>query len=337
MTKRKRIERLYSVEYEHPFDRRALDRLENTRGLDLLTRKVLDYGLEKYLRIKHTGDNLQVLPENLPEIHNVLAEACEIMGMRTIPELYIMLEDKIQSFTSGDKERVIVISSGAVELLNSDELLFLLGRELGHIKSNHVLYHMMAYSIKLVAQIISDVSLGLGNLLSMPLQVALMYWHRMAEFTADRAGLLTCQDIDTASQCLIKMAGLPKQFYGRISTEDLRRQSESFTEIQESNFDKLIRFAAGYENNQPFTIIRSGQLFKWYDSGAFRRVLNREHPGGSFIALSCYNCGAEIAENYKFCKKCGVKLKEDTVQDTGAVEAPSTVSSSSKGENSAKE
>ena len=326
MTKRKRIERLYSVEYEHPFDRRALDRLENTRGLDLLTRKVLDYGLEKYLRIKHTGDNLQVLPENLPEIHNVLAEACEIMGMRTIPQLYIMLEDKIQSFTSGDKERVIVISSGAVELLNSDELLFLLGRELGHIKSNHVLYHMMAYSIKLVAQIISDVSLGLGNLLSMPLQVALMYWHRMAEFTADRAGLLTCQDIDTAAQCLIKMAGLPKQYYGRISTDDLRKQSESFTEIQESNFDKLIRFAAGYENNQPFTIIRSGQLFKWYDTGSYDRVLNREHPAGIYEVPTCYNCGARIADNYKFCKNCGVKLKEDPIQEPNIVEASPPVS-----------
>ena len=333
MTKRKRIDRLYSVEYEHPFDRRALDRLENTRGLDLLTRKVLDYGLEKYLRIKHTGDNLQVLPENLPEIHNVLAEACEIMGMRNIPQLYIMLEDKIQSFTSGDKERVIVISSGAVELLNADELLFLLGRELGHIKSNHVLYHMMAYSIKLVAQIISDVSLGLGNLLSMPLQVALMYWHRMAEFTADRAGLLTCQDIDTAAQCLIKMAGLPKQYYGRISTDDLRRQSESFTEIQESNFDKLIRFAAGYENNQPFTIIRSGQLFKWYDTGAYERVLNREHPAEVFQELKCYNCNAPIANNYKFCKNCGAKLKEDTLKDPSEVEAQAPVSNPPPGEN----
>lgn len=309
MTQRKRIERLYSTEYEHPFDRRALDRLENTRGLDLLTRKVLDYGLEKYLRIKHTGDNLQVLPENLPEIHNILAEACEILGIRTIPELYIMLEDKIQSFTSGDKDQVIVISSGAVELLNSDELLFMLGRELGHIKSNHVLYHMMAYSIKLVAQIISDVTLGVGNLLSMPLQVALMYWHRMAEFTADRAGLLTCQDMEVAAQCLIKMAGLPKNYYGRISTEDLRRQSDSFTEIQESNFDKLIRFAAGYENNQPFTIIRAGQLFKWFDSGAYDRVLRRENPDGIYLEQKCYNCGGAIEDSYKFCRKCGVQLK----------------------------
>jgi len=315
MTERIRLDRLYSTEYEHPFDRRALDRLENTRGLDLLTRKVLDYGLEKYLRIKHTGDNLQVLPENLPEIHDLLAEACEIMGMREIPELYIMLEDKIQSFTSGDKQRVIVISSGSVELLNADELIFLLGRELGHIKSNHVLYHMMAYSIKLVAQIISDVSLGLGNILSMPLQVALMYWHRMAEFTADRAGLLTCQDMDVAAQCLIKMAGLPKQYYGRISTADLRRQSESFVEIQESNFDKLIRFAAGYENNQPFTIIRSGQLFKWYDSGDYQRVLKREPVEGTFYGLTCYNCNQSISETHNFCRNCGAPLK-DTQPET---------------------
>ena len=67
-----------------------------------------------------------------------MIEACRILDIDEIPELYIHLEDKIASYTSGEKRRVIVLSSGAVELLNEDELLFLIGRELGHIKSNHV-------------------------------------------------------------------------------------------------------------------------------------------------------------------------------------------------------
>ena len=97
---------LYSTEYEHPFDRQSLDKLENTRGLEMLTNRVLDYGLEKYLHIKHTGDNIRVEKETIPEIYDILIEACNILDMREVPELYINLEDKIKSFTSGEKQRI---------------------------------------------------------------------------------------------------------------------------------------------------------------------------------------------------------------------------------------
>ncbi len=223
MSQRTYFDNLYPAEYEHPFDREALDRLENTRGLDLLTQKVLDSGLEAYLRIKYTGDSLQITARNIPEIHQILVEACKIMGMPEVPELYLFLEDKIQSFASGQKRQMIVISSGAVDLLSKEELLFLLGRELGHIRSNHVLYREMGDSLSLVSQIISDLTLGVGNLLSMPIKIALMHWYRMSEFTADRAGLLVCQDMEVAIQALIRMAGLPQKYHGRISTEEFRR------------------------------------------------------------------------------------------------------------------
>ena len=154
---------LKSYEYEHPFDRQALDRLKGTRGLDLVTQKVLDYGLEKYLLIKHTGDNIRIKAEKLPEVHKILEEACGILEMTEVPELYITLEDKIKSFTSGEHRRIIVLSSGAIEYLSDDELLFIIGRELGHIRSNHVVYRMMADSLKTITQFVGDISLGIGK------------------------------------------------------------------------------------------------------------------------------------------------------------------------------
>jgi len=309
MKERKRIEKLYSVEYEHPFDRQALDRLEHTRGINLITRKAMDYGIEGFLRIKHTGDNIRITQDNIPEVHEILQEACAIMGMREIPELYIMLDDKIQSFTSGEKKRLIVLSSGAIDLLNSEELSFIIGRELGHIKSNHVLYHMIANSLKVVTQVISDMTLGVGNLISMPSQAALLYWHRMSEFTADRAGLLTCQDMEVAAHCLIKMAGLPEQYHGRVTPTDLREQAKEFEDIKVGNFDKFIRFAAEYENPHPFTIIRAGELFKWYDSGAYQQVIDRKTLS-QLQALRCPNCGHTVLPNYNFCRNCGFQLRE---------------------------
>ena len=311
MTKRNPLQQLYSVEYEHPFDRKALDKLENTPGLELFTKKVLDKGLEKYLRIKHTGNNIRIHEKNIPEIHSLLVEAVNILGIPEVPELYIYLEDKIQSFSSGQNQQVIVLSSGAIDLLNEEELFFLIGRELGHIKSNHVVYHMMAYSIQTVAQIISDISLGVGNIISMPLQVALLYWHRMSEFTADRAGLLACQDLDVAINALIKIAGLPEKYHGRISINDFRKQADEFNDFNESQVDKFIRFAADYENHQPFTVIRAGQLFKWVETGDYDRVLNRDTLG-AVKGSSCYNCGYKVLPSHNFCRNCGAALKIST-------------------------
>jgi hypothetical protein len=308
---RKRLASLQSIEYEHPFDRASLDRLENTRGLDLLTRKVLDFGLEKYLLIKHTGNNIRVSRETLPELTEILEEACEILSVPEVPELYIFLEDKIRSFTTGEARRVIVLSSGAIDLMSRDELLFMIGREIGHIKSNHVLYHMMADSLDAIMQLMSDISLGISNLLAMPLKVALLHWHRMSEFSADRAGLLACQDMEVAAQSLIKIAGLPQAFHGRIPTAEFREQSRAFDTIGENTFDKLIRFIAGYENRQPFTVIRASQLFQWEEAGAYDKILKREtidrDQGQEYVCLSP-RCPYPFEKDEYFCRECGKRI-----------------------------
>ena len=309
--KRKKISDLNALEYEHPFDRDALHKLENTRGLDLVTRKALDFGLEKYLRIRHTGDNIRVRKDRIPELTDLLEEACGILSVKEIPELYIFLEDKIRSFTSGEKQRLIAISSGAVDLLTDDELIFLLAREIGHLKSNHVLYRMMADSLDTLLQVLSDLSLGISNLLALPVRVALLHWYRMSEFTADRAGLLACQDMEIAASALIKIAGLPHKYDGRITTDDFREQARTFDHIEEGTFDKLIRFVASYENRQPFVVIRASQLFQWFESGEYDKILNREVidrlQDKDHVCLNP-NCPYPFKAKDYFCTECGKRI-----------------------------
>jgi Zn-dependent protease with chaperone function len=308
MSHRRILNQLYSNEYEHPFDRAALDRLERTPGLDLLTRRLLDWGLEKYLRIKYIGNNLRITHRNIPEVHDLLLEACRILDMDDVPELYLQLEDKITAFASGEQRQLIVISSGAVELLDEEELLFLIAREIGHIRSHHVTYRMMAESLTVIAQLVSDVTLGLGNLLSTPIQMALLYWYRMSEFTADRAGLLTVQNAEVAAQALIKMAGLPAKYNGRVSVADLRRQAIEFDDLNFNNFDKLIRFVAGYENPQPFIVIRASQLFQWIEAGEYQDILDRPETVDIPSEKRCSQCHQPFQPGDVYCSFCGAKL-----------------------------
>ena len=83
------LEHLASQEYEHDFDKKALDALEGTPGLELLVRKFNQHGLERMFRINYTGSNIRVSEKNYPDIYEVLKEACKIINLSSLPDLYI--------------------------------------------------------------------------------------------------------------------------------------------------------------------------------------------------------------------------------------------------------
>ena len=203
------LEKLDPREYEHPLDKKALDALEKTKGLDTLVRKFYDLGLEEILRIQFTGSNLRVTSNSFPDLYELLEETCEILNLKKTPELYIQSGGRIQGLTTGVDNPIVVISTDCLDALTERELMFVLGREIGHIKSQHVLYHEMGFLLPVLGEAIGAATMGIGNLLTMGLQVALLHWVRMSEYTADRAGLLACQDITAATMALAKIAGLP--------------------------------------------------------------------------------------------------------------------------------
>lgn len=210
----KKIEGLNPREYEHPLDRKALDAVQKVRGLDAVTRAINDYGLERFLRLEFVGSNLRVTEHSLPDIYGVFKDTCKILNLGKLPELYVRGNDffrtlpfptnNLQGITVGVKNPVVVISSECVENFSGSELLFVLGCEIGRIKSQHLLYQDMSYLLPLLSRII-----GIGVAVDL-LALVLVQWLRMADYTADRAGLLACQDKDVAMMAMAKMAGLPK-------------------------------------------------------------------------------------------------------------------------------
>lgn len=189
MNRNKKILRgLSSEEYEHPFDRKALDTLEATPGLGVLGKFLTKHTVERIYTIQYTGSYLKVTNKNYPNIYEYLEYAAQILGLPTVPQLYIQWGYDINAFTVGSENPIIVLNSGLLDLCDEDELMFIIGHECGHIKSNHMLYHMMAQMVNFAIDAIPG-----GSVVAAPVKYALLYWDRMSEFTADRAGLLCCQ------------------------------------------------------------------------------------------------------------------------------------------------
>lgn len=310
---RKEILNLNSNEYEHPFDRKALNALEQTPGLDIIIRKFSKYWTDKILKIQYTGSNIKVNEKNFPEVHNALIEACNILCVKNIPKLYIKWGYDVNAFTAGVEDPIIVLNSGTIDLLTYEELLFVIGHEVGHIKSQHVLYYQMAQILPFLGEIIGSATLGVGNLVSTGLQIAILNWARMSEFTADRAGLLTCQDSNVAATAMIKIAGVPKKYFNLIDVDDFIGQAKEFDDYDYDSMDKVAKIVSTMWIDHPWTVMRTAEFFKWIDSGEYDAILNRTNkkeskPGYNNMRF-CTNCGYKIRADQVFCSNCGNKLK----------------------------
>lgn len=305
---RKKLFQLNPREYEHEFDRKALNSLEGTPGLEKFARKVNKHGFERVERLKNTGSHLKVTKNNFPDLYKLLEESCEILHVNNIPDLYIMWNYAVNGYTVGSERPLIVLTSGAVDLLSPEELLYVIGHEVGHIKSGHMLYHIMGLYISEFSAIIGQATLGIGSIVGIGLEVALLYWCRMSEFTADRAGLLACQNSKAAISALMKMSGVPKSFFDKIKTEDFIKQAQEFKGFDQDALDKFDKALLIVDENHPWTVLRASELLKWIESGRYQQIVDRHGNKTEIEGLSvlyCSKCSCELKKDEKFCPECG--------------------------------
>lgn len=262
--------------YEHPFDRSALSSLNKTPGLSRLFKSINEYGLDRLFRFRCLANSLKVDPENFPQVQSAFVQACQVLGIDPIPECYLSHgEGYIRSFTVGVNQPIVILNMDGFLQLSPAELVFILGHELGHIKSQHLLYQQAAILLPVVGRFISSSTLGLGGLATNGLELALYQWVMMAKLTCDRAGLLACQDPEVALSTLIKLAGVPTGVLEQNASgilEGFKAQARSFSAYNLDSLDKITKLFSFLENMKPWAILRASELLKWIDSGDYQAL-----------------------------------------------------------------
>lgn len=295
--------------YEHPLDRRALDALQGTRGLETLVRKCNEWGFERLLRVQLTGSNLQVTPDSFPELHEMLVDTCERLDLPTRPDLYIGASGEMNAFTAGVEQPLVILNSGTVDQLTDDELRFVLAHELGHIKSGHVLYYQIAEFLPLISEAIGEATFGVGALLGASLQIALLNWRRKSEFTSDRAGLLAVQDLNVALSALMKLAGLPQKYKDRVNVDDFVVQARAFDGMDNDKLSWFAKWLSTAGQTHPWTVLRAKECLAWVDEGGYQKVLDAPNEAALLlpegVKMFCRTCGHGLTGEEKFCTSCG--------------------------------
>jgi len=313
MAERVILKDLNPLEFYHPQDKLYLEKVKAVKGFDFLVSKFFEYGIEKIFYVVNITDNIKISEEQFPKLHGLLLEACKILDMNP-PEFYVDQDPVVNAYTTGVEKPFICITSGLIQLMNEDEIMAIIGHELGHIKCGHILYQMMARCLKVLMEIVGSVTLGFGKFIGVGLELALLQWSRKAELSADRAGLLVVQDRDIMMNALMKIAGGAASHLTQINREAILKQAEEAKAIDskadvKGYIERTGKFLINLFRTHPFPIVRSKEVYDWAESEQYKNILKRECkiPDDKDI-IKCPRCGTKNLKLFTFCENCGLKL-----------------------------
>jgi Zn-dependent protease with chaperone function len=259
--------------WEHPADRGALTALRELRGFDEVLKAISSLWAERAFRLEFLGGAIRVDHRQYARIHRLFAEAAATLDLPELPELYVQYDRTLNGMCIGMAKPFIVVNSGALELVDDDELRQLLGHEIGHLMSGHAVYRTMLAILTNWAILLAW--LPLGSLALRAIIVALREWWRKAELSCDRAGLLAGQDPAAALRLNMKIAG-----GGDLSEVDTTAFLEQAAEFERTGDlrDGLIKIGMVMGRTHPLPVARAAALRQWTDSGAYGQILAGDYP-----------------------------------------------------------
>jgi Zn-dependent protease with chaperone function/RNA polymerase subunit RPABC4/transcription elongation factor Spt4 len=298
--------------FSYPGDEEALNALKTVPGAGQLLTWLEANFAEQLAHLENNEHNIRVGPTNYRSLYQLLEKCCEVLSCPP-PDLYITSSPLLDAYTYGRRKTHVVLSRGIIDLLTADELCFVIGHELGHIKAGHGVYRVLGQLLTsqwdLVTSLIPLPGLGL---LRTPLLIAYWEWYRRSEFTCDRAGLLCVQDLKASQSALAKTAGAVAGLEDEVNIDDVIAQVESRNDV-----NKLVLIAAihnNYANSHPWTPSRLRQLREYAAGNEMQRVMLGEyrrdalglHEGGERVTC---RCGTIVNSKLTFCHECGRDLR----------------------------
>lgn len=264
--------------FTYPGDQEALATLKAVPGAGPLL-AWLDANFSE--QITHLNNNEQMVrinANNYQSIYALVERCCAILSCQ-VPDVYITTNPEMNAYTSGQRRSCIVLHSALIEALTPDELCFVIGHEIGHIKAAHGLYRQLGDMLISYWDILSSVVPipGVG-LLRIPLLLAYWEWYRRAEYTCDRAGLLCVQKIEPCLAALAKLSGKVQGYEDERNIDETILQTEASKEV--NKLVLLVSILENSANTHPFIPLRLKGLKEFAGSDDYQNILagqyNRE-------------------------------------------------------------
>lgn len=226
-------------------EKQLIDGLFERFGLDILIDHFVESGAVRSAYDAVLGEKLRLTPLLAPRVVGLLNEARAVLGFEEPLELFVgqdpMVNASAMHAIGPNEPHVLELTSALVERMNDDEIRFVLGHELGHLAYRHYRARLSVAAFGLDEQ---------GTSKAPPLLIRrLESWDRLAEISADRAGLMVVNyRLDVAVSAFFKLQS-------GLGPEHLRFDVGAFLE-QLTAIEKLARRELLAQFSHPATPIR---------------------------------------------------------------------------------
>jgi len=231
-----------------------------------------------------TVNGVRLSTRQFPDIFLLAMQAARVMGLRQMPEIYVSGELGWDAMTLGTDEHAFIAIGSVLTYFKGDELLYLLGREMGHIRAGHVLWRtasmFLTGSTHMKRSIMGSGLLSALNpkkFIENAIDSQVMAWSRHSEITADRAGMLVMGKVDVARKVTLSCSLKSFPLYPRIDQEEWLDQEEHSDE-------QIARVAEMTLSTMPY-LARRMKLLREFGASehlrAWRDYIESSFPGPS--------------------------------------------------------
>lgn len=176
---------------------------------------VINYFRNRSVFARYIRASERVEEENFPQLKRLFDECLEYVDAPADTECYILPAEILNAFALGfRKPYKIVLASPLLQYFDRDELKSIIGHELGHIRYGHTFWALITG----VFENQSYGAFGIGVLV----RFLFLFHSRICEYTADRAGLVACGNLNKAISAELKLHLTPGEVQKQMSAIALR-------------------------------------------------------------------------------------------------------------------
>ena len=206
---------------------------------------------EQLVKQAHHVDN-----RSAPELTRLAIDAARKLDVHGV-ELFLVRNQQRNAYTFGlGKPQAVVLYSSLLEIMDADELKFVVGHELGHVALGHTWLNTLLGGMAGVPT---------NAVLSAIMTLAFRSWNRACEYSADRAGLIACGDVNKAILTLVELA------VGDVRSQQQFQQALALLDRQDD------RFGAGMTEalqSHPMIMKRINELQRYASSREFQNQIS---------------------------------------------------------------
>ena len=200
----------------------------------------------------------QVTPQDTPALATLVTESIARLQPGPV-HVFVAPSNALNAYTFGlSSPKVVVLHSALLQVMDADELRFVLGHELGHVRLGHTWLNSLVGGMA-----------GIPSpfVASAILAVAFLWWNRACEYSADRAGLLACGQPGKATSALVKLAaGVGART--RANLEQALRRIEAEDDHALASLGEAL-------STHPMTVRRVEELRRYATTAEYRRLQAR--------------------------------------------------------------